>query len=145
MAKKRDNINIWKLGRNSWPYLHIISFSSLVRRRSYYVQYTPILIHLDGGLKLIFLAVSKVVGIQRYSVNVDTFLNVVGHCLSTPLYLPSCVPKGDMLLNKLFIFSVLLWKIFRRRFGSYSLMRIGKGNLRLLFMHSSRIGYMVTY
>jgi hypothetical protein len=45
----------------------------------------------------------------------------------------------------IFIISVLLWKISKRWFGSYSLTRIGKGNWQLPFMLSSRIGYTVTY
>lgn len=110
---------------------------------------TRILIQLDEwGLTQKFLFLSKVLDSRRYSINFR-FLNVVAHSLFTSIYFTKLC-SGHMfgcswLVTMLFIFSGLLWKIFKRRFGSCRLMRIGKGNWRLHFMLSSRIGYMVTY
>lgn len=56
-----------------------------------------------------------------------------------------CPSLSKVLFLLLYIFSMLLLKIFKRIFVSWSLMITGKKNWHVHFMLNSRTGYMVIY
>jgi hypothetical protein len=47
--------------------------------------------------------------------------------------------------NLFYIFSMLLWKIFKRISGNWRSMITGRKNWHVPFMLNSKIGYMVSY